>query len=182
MHHGSIALSDRKMKMDLVQLLKPLWFLCIIIADLTPLRLELLDVFFTCYCVLRVVLIERGKAIKNLLKQIFLPRGESLLITKQIGRDDKWLYISILFSFLLFFPPLCIFYFEKASWKAACPLCQSVFLQLQAAGGSSGCQSCEALTLSSLDSGRRFTIHPEQFFKAVSEALFSSCLNKCNIN
>lgn len=46
---------------------------------------------------------EGKKAIKNLLKQIFLPRGESLLITKQIGRDDKWLYISILFSFLLFF-------------------------------------------------------------------------------
>lgn len=124
---------------------------------------------------------EGKKAIKNLLKQIFLPRGESLLITKQIGRDDKWLYISILFSFLLFFS-LCIFYFEKGSWKAACPLCQSVFLQLQAAGGSSGCQSCEALTLSSLDSGKWFTILAEQFLKAVSEALFSSCLNKCNIN
>ncbi len=124
--------------------------------------------FSTCYWVLRVVLIERGKAIKNLLKQIFLPRGESLLITKQIGRDDKCLYISILFSLSFFFFPLCIFYLEKASWKAACPLCQSVFLQLQAAGGSSGCQSCEALA--------------EQFLKAVSEALFSCCLNKCNIN
>lgn len=63
---------------------------------------------------------EGKKAIKNLLKQIFLPRGESLLITKQIGRDDKWLYISILFSFLLFFFSLH-FLFWKGQLKGSMP-------------------------------------------------------------
>lgn len=91
-----------------------------------------------CYWVLREVLMKREKAIKNLLKQIFLPRGKSLLITKQIGRDDTWLYISLFFS-SFFLSSSCSFW--KGQLKDSMPTVPISIAGAMGCRWPRGCQS-----------------------------------------